>query len=102
MVVGEEWLHAMLALRLDRATADDAAAGWDGGVYRAWSDGEDVIVVLETAWDTPEDADAFAAALETWVGDEPAASIVRVGEDQVTLVRATDPDLVIDTDNDDA
>jgi len=27
---------------------------------------------------------------------------VRIGDDQVTFVRATDPDLVIDTDNDDA
>ena len=61
-----------------------------------------MIVVMETAWDTPEDADAFAAALETWVGDETNTSIVRIGEDQVTFVRATDPDLVIDTDNDDA
>ncbi|HYJ61659.1 MAG TPA: hypothetical protein VE032_09380 [Actinomycetota bacterium] len=102
MVVGEEWLRAMLALRLDRAAAAEAAAGWDGGIYRAWSDGADVIVVMETAWDTPEDADAFAGALETWVGDETNTSIVRIGEDQVTFVRATDPDLVIDTDNDDA
>jgi hypothetical protein len=102
MQVGEQWLRAMLALRLDRDTAADAAAGWDGGLYRAWSDGSDVIVALKTAWDTPEDADAFAAALEAWVGDSEAASIVRVGDDEVTLITATDASLVIDTDNDDA
>lgn len=102
MQVGEQWLRAMLALRLERDAADDAAAGWDGGVYRAWSDGTDVIVVLKTAWDTPADADAFAAALETWVGEAGNASIVRVGDDEVSLVTASDPALVIDTDNDDA
>src|SRR5207342_2689804 len=30
MTVGEAWLQTMLRLRLDHATADDAAAGWDG------------------------------------------------------------------------
>jgi hypothetical protein len=102
MVVGEQWLRAMLALRLDRDQAADAAAGWDGAAYRAWSDGRDAIVALQTAWDSPADADAFAQALTAWVGERDTASIVRVGEDQVTLVTATDPQLVIDTDNDDA
>ncbi|MGE5227645.1 MAG: hypothetical protein ACM3OO_12295, partial [Planctomycetaceae bacterium] len=37
--VGEAWLAAMLSLRLDAATANAAAAGWNGGVYRAFSDG---------------------------------------------------------------
>jgi hypothetical protein len=59
-------------------------------------------VALQTAWDSPADADAFAQALTAWVGERDTASIVRVGEDQVTLVTATDPQLVIDTDNDDA
>lgn len=102
MVVGEQWLRAMLALELDRDQAADAADGWDGAAYRAWSDGRDVIVALETAWDTPADADAFAEALTVWVGERDTASIVRVGDDEVTLVAATDPQLVIDTDNDDA
>ena len=66
MTVGEEWLRAMLALRLDDGIADDAAAGWDGGVYRAFTDGTDVVVALRTAWDTKEDATAFASALEQW------------------------------------
>ena len=39
MTVGEAWLQTMLRLRLDTTTADDAAAGWDGGTYRAWTDG---------------------------------------------------------------
>ncbi len=90
MQVGEAWLAAMLHLRLDDATADEAAAGWDGAVYRAWSDGQDVVVVLRTAWDSPADADAFAAALRAWIdaGDLPAEGL-RDG-DEITLVATTD------------
>ena len=46
-----------LGLRLTDAEASAAAAGWDGGIYRSWTDGDDVAVVLATAWDTPEDAE---------------------------------------------
>jgi hypothetical protein len=96
MEVGEAWLAAMLHLRLDDATSDDAAEGWDGGVYRAWSDGEDVVVVLRTAWDSPADADAFATALRSWIdGSEGSAEGLRDG-DQVLLVAATDPALLDD------
>ena len=45
MQVGEAWLQAMLELRLDAAIAEAAAAGWDGGIYRAFTDGEDAVVV---------------------------------------------------------
>jgi hypothetical protein len=67
MQVGEEFLNAMLALRLDRGIAAAAAAGWDGGLYRSWTDGTDVALVLSTAWDTPADADAFAQAAQDWL-----------------------------------
>ena len=66
MTIGEEWLRAMLALRLPEHEADAAAAGWDGGGYRAFSDGDHVVVVLRTAWDSDADASAFAAALQGW------------------------------------
>jgi len=46
MTVGEAWLKLMLALRLDDADAARAAAGWDGGIYRAWTDGSETAVVL--------------------------------------------------------
>src|SRR5439155_12475487 len=48
MQVGEEWLKAMLELRLGKSDAANAAAGWDGGLYRAWTDGPHVAVVLST------------------------------------------------------
>lgn len=66
MTVGEAWLAAMLDLRLDAGAAAAAADGWDGGVYRAWTDGEDVVVALITAWDTPGESDAFATAMDSW------------------------------------
>jgi len=66
MVVGEVWLKALLNLRLDEATATSAAAGWGGGIYRAWSDGKDVAVIMSTVWDTPADAKEFSDALSQW------------------------------------
>jgi hypothetical protein len=57
--VGEGWLLLALELRLDDAAAQEAAAGWDGGVYRAWTDGRDVAAVLSTV-DSPGDAAAPA------------------------------------------
>ena len=96
MQVGEAWLAAMLHLRLDDATSDDAAAGWDGGVYRAWSNGSEVVVVVRTAWDSSAEADGFAAALRTWIdaGDLPAEGL-RDG-DEITLVAATGPERLDD------
>jgi hypothetical protein len=62
----------MLGLRLSDALAEDAAAGWDGGLYRAWTDGDRVAVVLKTVWDTRADAQAFADALADWLDGEHA------------------------------
>jgi hypothetical protein len=92
MQVGEEFLHEMLALRLDATTASDAAAGWDGGLYRAWSDGTHTAVVLTTAWDSAEDAEAFAAAAKDWLaaGDTPGA-VLQPDPQRVTLVFSDDP-----------
>ncbi|MGH2641479.1 MAG: hypothetical protein ACRDGO_07250, partial [Actinomycetota bacterium] len=67
MVVGELWLKALLHLRLEDQVAASAAAGWGGGTYRAWTDGDDVAVIMSTVWDTPEDAQEFSGELERWV-----------------------------------
>ena len=90
MQVGEAWLAAMLGLRLDTATAEAAAAGWDGGLYRAFTDGDDAAVVLATAWDSVADADAFAQALREWLDAEGQWGIVgRPDPQRVTLAVAT-------------
>ena len=90
MQVGEAWLAAMLGLRLDTATAEAAAAGWDGGLYRAFTDGDDAAVVLATAWDSAADADAFAQALREWLDAEGQWGVVgRPDSQRVTLGVAT-------------
>ena len=93
MEVGEAWLAALLDLRLDAGVASSAADGWDGGVYRAWSDGEDVVVALRTAWDTPEDAAAFADALGSWLEAAGTPGKVLSEGDRATAVFATDTEL---------
>ncbi|HEX9236512.1 MAG TPA: hypothetical protein VF972_09565, partial [Actinomycetota bacterium] len=67
--VGELWLRLMLQLRLGGQEADAAAAGWDGGEYRAWSNGQEVAVLLQTKWDTKADAVEFAHAMRDWIGN---------------------------------
>ncbi|HXJ62480.1 MAG TPA: hypothetical protein VNN79_01890 [Actinomycetota bacterium] len=92
MEVGEEWLRAMLALRLDPSDADAAAEGWGGGRYRAWTDGSDSAVMLVTDWDTPKDAAEFETAMRQWIGDGSTA-VTGTTQDPSTVVSlfATDP-----------
>lgn len=69
MIVGELWLRTLLDTGLSEAEASSAADGWDGGIYRAWTDGEDVAVILSTSWDTPIEAAGFRDALTGWADD---------------------------------
>jgi hypothetical protein len=87
MEVGEAWLSAMLALRLDQGAAE-AAAGWDGSIYRAWSHEDRTAVVLASAWDSEGDAAEFAAAMERWIGERPGFSVA--AGSTVTTAFATD------------
>jgi hypothetical protein len=66
MLVGEAWLESMLWVWASD-DPDGAAAGWDGGLYRAWTDGDRVAVVLKTVWDTSADAREFATTLRSTV-----------------------------------
>jgi hypothetical protein len=91
MGIGEAWLQVALGLRLDGSDAGSATAGWDGGTYRAWYDGSATAVVLSTAWDSPNDAREFAAAMADWIdqGDEHATVLESDGTGVTTLF-ATD------------
>ena len=92
MQVGEEFLREMLRLRLDGEEADAAAAGWDGGLYRAWSDGTHTAVVLSTVWDTPDDASAFAQASRDWLdAGDTSGDMVGPNGNRVSLVFSDDP-----------
>jgi hypothetical protein len=44
--------------------ADTAAAGWGGGVYNYYENGDKALVVFNSVWDTKKDADEFEAALK--------------------------------------
>ncbi|MEO8424344.1 MAG: hypothetical protein ABI595_10620 [Actinomycetota bacterium] len=69
MTVGEAWLQLMLELRLDADDAGRAATGWDGGLYRAWTDGSRTAVVLRTVWDSTADAQEFFDSMRAWMSD---------------------------------
>ena len=81
MTVGEAWLQNMLALRLDAGDAERAATGWDGGLYRAWTDGAHTAVVLRTVWDSAEDAQEFSDAMQAWTADATFVSLTGSGVD---------------------
>jgi hypothetical protein len=87
--VGEEWLSALLALRLDPTEWQPAAAGWSGGLYRAWTDGKHVAVVMTTVWDSPTEAGQFEHAMSDWQGPHQALSFL-LARSRVTVLFASD------------
>jgi hypothetical protein len=91
MTIGEEWLKIALGLRLGASQAADAAAGWDGGTYRAWTNGDANAVVLSTVWDTVNDASEFADAMNAWIADgDGSATVVEPQGTGVTVLFASD------------
>ena len=82
--VGEEFLRLLLNQRIGEAEARTAAAGWDGGQYAAWVQGDRVAVELDTVWDTPAQAAEFAQAVEDY-GSGSAVSVTRDGDRVVAL-----------------
>ncbi len=93
MDVGEEWLSILLGLRLDSSEATSAAAGWGGGIYRAWGDGNGhVAVVLSTVWDATGDASEFASAMSSWIaaGSGQSAAVLPVSGSRVTVLFSSD------------
>ncbi|MEX1046972.1 MAG: hypothetical protein WD757_00765 [Actinomycetota bacterium] len=91
--VGEQWLSTLLDLRLPPDEAEAAAAGWDGGIYRAWSDGEKVAVVLTTAWDSSGDAAEFAEAMREWFEPGQAAVASSHGDRALVFFASDQPTL---------
>lgn len=86
--VGEGFLRDMFKLDLPGSEAQRAAAGWDGGQYRAFGKGAQTAVLLVTVWDTARDAREFADTMDRWVGDRPA-EVVRAGS-SVKVLFASD------------
>jgi len=94
MIVGELWLRVLLDLRIPTSDASAAAAGWDGGIYRAWTDGDDVAVILATTWDDPVEAAGFRGGLSTWIGDRTDRIVVSGRDVDVDVGFATSEDLM--------
>ena len=74
----------------DRDRADAAAAGWDGDAYRLLSGVDGEVFVWVTVWDTPGDAEEFAAAARDAYGvryrTEPGRRpTIEVGRDHEAL-----------------
>ncbi|MFB3737741.1 MAG: hypothetical protein ACE14W_02100 [Candidatus Velamenicoccus archaeovorus] len=90
MEVGEAFLSILLGLRIDGTTAASAAEGWDGGIYRAWSDGDRVALELSTVWDTSRDASEFASAMDAWIGTSQPAVVLPVQGRRVRVLFGSD------------
>ncbi len=90
--VGEEWLRSLIGLRLTTSSAEIAAEGWDGGLYRAWSHGDDAAVVLSTVWDSHAEASEFAVRMSKWIEGDQFAEVLPVEGERVTVVFASDGD----------
>lgn len=79
------------------------AAGWGGGVYEYYANGDDALMMINTVWDTNRDADEFEDALtETFETAEKDGIIIKDPDGQryfsfkridkqITLGASTDP-----------
>ena len=91
-----EWLTQRLLARAGGTGAADAAAGWGGDRYALLGDGDERALVARWTWDSPRDADEFAAALRAWgaeglPGAEPAgADTWRTPEGAAVVARRGD------------
>jgi hypothetical protein len=87
--LGELDTRELLRLGGDDVPADAAAAGWGGGRYELWKDGDGAVVLLHWVWDTPRDAREFEAALRQYVAARPEQpSAMVAGGLATTLVLA--------------
>jgi hypothetical protein len=88
------WLGA---LGMDEADADAAASGWGGDVITALqaTAGDDVAVVLALAWDTPADANEFAAAYEDALARTSLfGELMTLSDTELWVVQGTSQELV--------
>jgi len=63
---GELDARLLLEGELAVATAQTAAAGWDGGRVRTFQRGDKTALVLRTVWDSSAEATQFCGAMSGW------------------------------------
>ena len=94
--LGEFDLKELLDLN-NASDPDSAAAGWGGGSYSLYQNGDNALAMMNTAWDTTKDADEFEDALnETFSGDTKDGDVI-VGSDgeRFYIVKRTADDISI-------
>ena len=86
----------LAALGVSQADADTAAAGWGGDRIAAATAGEGgLILVFNSAWDTPVDADEFAAAYQQALERLPLfGHLERVSATEITIWQGSTEELV--------
>ena len=93
--LGELDTQELLRVAGEDVPYEAAAAGWGGGRYELWKAGDDALVVLRWAWDTPADAREFEPALRDYVEARPddlaAGEAIETGRRTTTLVLAPSP-----------
>jgi hypothetical protein len=73
------------------AAPDTAAAGWGGGVYNYYENGDKALAVFNTVWDTKNDADEFETAInETFATSDKSGSFWTDGKRFFSLKRIGD------------
>jgi hypothetical protein len=70
--LGELQVRILAARTLPADRASAVADGWAGDRLRALGRGDDLVLLWATAWDSPAEADEFAAALPEMVPDAVA------------------------------
>jgi len=74
-VLGELYLRIYLEAYVDSATAAKASEGWDGDSYAFWEDAaKRDLMVVNSAWDTPQDAQEFFDAYLVFVNNKSGGS----------------------------
>jgi hypothetical protein len=93
--VGAAWVSILLGLHVDQSRATEVAKGWQGGLYRAWTDGSDVAVVMKTSWEDPPAASAFGSAMNDWLaGGGQHAEVETPDGTDVTVLFASSADVL--------
>ncbi len=91
-VIGERAWQIVFREQELREAAQSAAAGWNGDRYAVFVDGKTnaLLMLMYTSWDTPVDAEEFAAAyrrlLETKHRDAPMPTRVELRGNEVLIV----------------
>lgn len=101
-----EWDLGIMLEENGVGDAGEAAAGWGGSDFNLYQSDEEALTVLETRWDTTEDAGEFEDALSsTFEGMEQTGDLWSDGErffgtlasdDAVTIVSGTEQTAVED------